>query len=73
MEEQVPDWAKLWLSEANAAWLHQMADESFDGNVEQTLNAYLDYLREAIGGPKDPWGALMKLQRKRIDDGSPHT
>lgn len=66
MEEQVPDWAKLWLSEENAAWLHRMAEDSFEGDVEKTLNAYLDYLREAISGPKDPWDALMKLQRARL-------
>lgn len=70
-QDEVPDWAKLWLDIEVAEWLHRQADDYFDGNVERALNETLRLAMErqrywrslpddpSRAGRGDPWERLM--------------
>lgn len=66
MSDETPaDKALLPLSETNAAWLHALAERAFDGDIPLALDASLNYLREILEPPADPWAALTKFGRRR--------
>ena len=56
--DEVPDWAKLWLDRDVAEFLHKIADEHFDGNVELTLNELIRILKAMYNKPDDMWAGI---------------
>jgi hypothetical protein len=57
--DEVPDWANVWLDDDVAAWLHEQADEHFDGDVGRTLNSAVRVVMALVTQPQDPWAAVV--------------
>lgn len=56
--DEVPDWAKLWLADDVAAWLHKIAVTYFGGDVEMALNEMLRVPMAMSSQPDNPWAGI---------------
>lgn len=55
----------LWLDRDVAEWLHRIADEHFNGDVEKAMNTCLNALMKAEEKPDDCWAAITSLAASR--------
>ncbi len=55
----------LRLEDDVAAWLHHVADELYDGDVEKAMNGALRVVMAANQAPGDPWAGINEQYRQQ--------
>ncbi len=60
------EWPPLSLDRDVAVWLHILADRDYDGDMRLALNEMLRVVMAQSQGPGEPWAALERRHRGRV-------